>query len=80
MPVYEYQCNDCSQRFELFIQHRMISDGVVCRHCHSPQVRKLVSSFASIGAGDVPKDVSMDEPSTGGCGGCAGGNCSCCGH
>jgi len=82
MPVYEYQCNDCSRKFELFVQHRMLADGIVCRHCHSPEVRKLVSSFASTGRGE---DADFAASATGGgcgggCGGCSGGNCGACGH
>jgi putative FmdB family regulatory protein len=80
MPVYEYQCNHCSKTFELFLQNRALVDDVVCRHCHSPKVRKLVSSFASVGH-DEGSDYSAGEScGGGGCGGCSGGNCGSCSH
>jgi putative FmdB family regulatory protein len=81
MPVYEYLCGDCNQKFELFVPQRMSVDGVVCKECHSPKVRKLVSSFASVGAaGGAETDVSYSaSESTGG--GCCGGACGCgCSH
>jgi putative FmdB family regulatory protein len=81
MPIYEYLCGDCNQQFELFVPQRMSADGVVCKECHSPKVRKLVSSFASVGAAagaDADTSFSASE-STGG--GCCGGACGCgCGH
>lgn len=76
MPVYEYKCTDCSRRFELFVQMRAVADSVVCRHCHSPKVQKLVSTFASVGAGD---SSSADTSASGGCGSCSGGSCGSCG-
>ncbi|MDB5078026.1 MAG: zinc ribbon protein [Chloroflexi bacterium] len=79
MPVYEYRCNDCNRKFELFVPHRMTTDGVVCRDCHSPKVQKLVSSFASIG-GESETSYAASEPVSGG-GGCCGGAGGCaCGH
>jgi putative FmdB family regulatory protein len=77
MPVYEYQCSDCTKKFELFVPQRMNTAGVVCRNCHSTEVRKLVSSFASIG-GDAEQTFNASSSSGGGCCGGAGG-CAC-GH
>lgn len=77
MPIYEYLCGDCNQKFELFVPQRMSADGVVCKQCHSVKVRKLVSSFASVGvAMGGESEASYDAtPSTGG--GCCGGACGC---
>ena len=84
MPIYEYQCGDCNQKFELFVPQRMSTEGVICRQCHGTSIRKLVSSFASVGAGDGGGDfsdfgASAEAPSMGGGCGC-GGNCACGGH
>jgi len=76
MPVYEYRCTDCSKRFELFVQQRTMSDSVVCRHCHSPKVTRLVSTFASVGATEAGVDSSS---ASSGCAGCSGGSCGTCG-
>jgi len=41
MPLYEYQCDACAQRFEVI---RKFSDSPVevCRVCGSGPVRKLL--------------------------------------
>ena len=77
MPVYEYQCGTCKSKFDLFVPQRMSTEGVICRSCHGTDVRKLVSSFASLGGGNEPAYAEA-APSTGGCG--CGGNCACGGH
>lgn len=79
MPVYEYQCGDCNQKFDLFVPQRMSTEGVICRQCHSTSVRKLVSSFASIGAESAGEYAAPPQPSSGGGCGC-GGHCACGGH
>jgi len=80
LPVYEYRCGDCDKKFELFTPQRMSTEGVVCRTCHSGNVRKLVSTFARVGGGDSEMSAGDAEPmSTGG--GCCGGSCGCgCAH
>lgn len=79
MPVYEYQCGDCEKKFDLFVPQRISTEGVVCRMCHSTNVRKLISTFASIGA-ESEASFGGSEMASGG-GGCCGGGCGCaCGH
>lgn len=78
MPVYEYRCGDCNSTFDLFTPVRMSTEGVVCRRCHSANVRKLISVFASVGtAGEGSfSDDGFADAGTGG-GGCCGGSCGC---
>ncbi len=45
MPLYEYQCEACAQRFEV-IQKYSDPPAAVCRVCGSGPVRKLLSSPA----------------------------------
>jgi putative FmdB family regulatory protein len=45
MPLYEYQCEACAQRFEV-IQKFSDPPATVCRVCGSGPVRKLLSSPA----------------------------------
>lgn len=45
MPLYEYQCEACAQRFEV-IQKYSDPPASVCRVCGSGPVRKLLSSPA----------------------------------
>jgi putative FmdB family regulatory protein len=47
MPIYEYQCRACGQRFEL---RQSFSDepAKVCPHCGVEDVRRLLSPPAGI--------------------------------
>jgi len=46
MPIYEYRCNQCHKEFsELILSPREINK-VKCKHCHSRNFTKLVSSFS----------------------------------
>ena len=80
MPVYEYTCADCARPFDLYVPHRTLSDAVACRHCGGTNVRRMVSTFAMVGAGATDAaggDALEAAPSYGGCGsgGCCGGSC-----
>jgi putative FmdB family regulatory protein len=45
MPIYEYECEACGNRFEL-IQRLSDDPVVVCPKCGQPKVHKLMSSPA----------------------------------
>jgi putative FmdB family regulatory protein len=61
MPVYEYQCNACSDRFEL---RRKFSDDPVkeCPKCGG-EVTKLISSaaFSLRGGAGMRKDTATKK-------------------
>ena len=65
MPLYEYRCSDCGERFEQFV---VDSTEVVCRGCGGSQVRKLLSVFAV--GGERSKSAAAAERVAGGCGSC----------
>lgn len=73
MPVYEYECQECHGTFDSLVRSFSAADDVECNNCASPNVKRLISSFAVAG---------YDEPMTmsqGAGGGCCGGSCGC-GH
>lgn len=47
MPTYEFNCNDCNTKFELFMS---MSDNTLprCPNCDSSKTRKLISSGSGI--------------------------------
>jgi len=49
MPLYEYECGECGQRFERLVSLREARQGMRCPKCGSKSVRKLMSVFASAG-------------------------------
>jgi putative FmdB family regulatory protein len=67
MPVYEYVCTECGDRFERLVAYAE-ADGVACQRCGSREVRRLVSLISA------PRPARSSE-------GCAcGGSCSCGAH
>ncbi len=59
MPIYEYVCRDCGEKFEKLIRTSTDLSPVKCPDCSSEQVQKKVSvcgflgGGASTGAGDL---------------------------
>ncbi|WP_243137545.1 FmdB family zinc ribbon protein [Heliorestis convoluta] len=45
--MYEYRCIHCNHLFSLLRPYSSRDEQVICPHCQSDQVRRLVSSFAS---------------------------------
>ena len=75
MPVYEYICDDCNERFELRVASFNYANSAECRSCESTNVRRQISKVAFMPTGrDIP--MSNAAPS----GGCCGGGCGCGGH
>lgn len=78
MPIYEYECKKCGSTFEELV---FGSETPVCPKCGSPDTDRLLSRCACRFGGAAGSDMpSAPAASGGGCAGCAGGNCSCCGH
>ena len=51
MPIYEYRCDECGEKFELFVRSASQKTAPICPHCGSQQVRKAISLFGVGGAG-----------------------------
>ena len=43
MPVYEYKCGECDERFEMFLRSAARRAVPTCPKCGSPEVRKAIS-------------------------------------
>jgi putative FmdB family regulatory protein len=76
MPIYEYRCESCSEKFEVLTRFAERDAGQVCPACESTKTRVLVSSFAMTGAGE---SSALDFGSSTSGGGCCGGSCGSCG-
>lgn len=76
MPIFEFECNKCGQRFEKLVRSGNTAVAVECPACHSHKARKKISSFAhnrGAAAGDVSAASTGKSCScSGGCGGCKG--------
>jgi putative FmdB family regulatory protein len=76
MPIYEYRCESCSEKFEVLTGFAERDTAQMCPVCESSKTRVLVSSFAVAG-GEASASDFMSESSGGG--GCCGGGCGSCG-
>jgi putative FmdB family regulatory protein len=68
MPIYEYQCTRCGERFE--VRQAIGEDGsdLSCPRCRTRNPKRLVSSFFSPGSGST-------EASAKSCPSCSSGVC-----
>jgi len=48
MPIFEFVCSDCSKPFEELVRSSSAVSEVICPACHSQNVKKKISTFASI--------------------------------
>ncbi len=47
MPIYDYQCEACGERFDrLFLSISQVPDEVACPVCQSMKVRRLMAAPA----------------------------------
>ncbi len=73
MPIYEYRCKICNNRFEELVGIKDKDRGVVCPVCNSRKLEKLLSSFNGGVSGQKKSDYFSS-----GCPGCSNpdeGNC-----
>lgn len=52
MPLYEYRCGRCSQRFEATQSVHARVEDTACPFCHAREATRLLSSFSSKVSGD----------------------------
>jgi putative FmdB family regulatory protein len=73
MPIYEYACNGCGNRFEKLV--RRFAEEVSCPSCASEAVDKQLSVFA-VGASSASAaaDATCAAPACG-AGACGSGAC-----
>jgi len=51
MPIYEYECKDCREPFEVFVRSITAPVQTVCPKCGSEHVKRGVSAAATLGMG-----------------------------
>lgn len=65
MPIYEYACRDCGQKFEALVRHDNTPE---CPACHSHGLDKQLSVFAAVG--ERQRDAAPPAWPAGPCGTC----------
>lgn len=51
MPLYEFRCKVCGERFERLMRFGESSDELTCPVCEQGPVERLFSTFARSGGG-----------------------------
>ena len=74
MPVFEYKCSDCNNKFEILHKSSTNQKEVTCPECNSSKNKKLFSAFSwSIdsssfsGSSCATGNCGIPEPAPGGC-------------
>lgn len=71
MPIYEYACRDCGHQFETLVRTGTTPE---CPQCHSIQLEKQLSVFATAGASASMPDLPASPCGNGACS-MPGGGC-----
>jgi putative FmdB family regulatory protein len=71
MPIYEYRCNECGQKFEKLVRREDAAPE--CPSCGRPEVTRELSTFAAHAGGkqqqaNLPPCASGHCPTPGACG------------
>jgi putative FmdB family regulatory protein len=62
MPTYDFICNDCAQRFEVFLTFSEYGKKTVkCVHCNSRNVRRRMTKVRIAKSDDSRMDSMADE-------------------
>ncbi len=74
MPIYEYVCKDCGNRFETMRSMKDADAPITCLQCEGVHTSRLLSLFAAHSGGRV---VAGGDSS---CSSCASSSCATCRH
>lgn len=74
MPIYEYLCNDCGVKFDVFRSMKNADEPITCKNCLGNNTKRALSVFFASSEG---RSLTSNQNS---CHTCSGGNCSACGQ
>lgn len=63
MPIYEYRCQECGEKFEKLVRSSTDQTDLTCPHCGSKQTEKLMSVFGTSGFSTTPNFTSSSGDS-----------------
>lgn len=72
MPIYEYVCLDCGERFETMRSMKDADAPINCHECESPHTSRMLSLFNAASGGRVVAGGNT------GCAGCSSSSCATC--
>jgi putative FmdB family regulatory protein len=72
MPVFEYRCKKCGEKFEKLVMNK--SEKIVCSKCGSEDLEKLFSTFGFSSGNKFKSSVSSGSS----CSSCSLTSCDSC--
>jgi putative FmdB family regulatory protein len=72
VPIYEYVCLDCRERFDALRPMAQADAPIVCRTCGNDHSSRTLSVFFAQSGGHAVAGTHA------GCSSCGGGHCSTC--
>lgn len=67
MPIYEYQCLECGEKFEKLVRSMNSAPEIKCPKCGGQEVKKVFSTFGIAASGSASEPI---------CPTCSSGVCS----
>jgi len=62
MPTYDFICNNCNQRFDVFLTYAEYGKTTVtCTHCHSKNVRRRMTKVRIAKSEETRMDSMADD-------------------
>jgi putative FmdB family regulatory protein len=74
MPLYEYRCRGCGERFEVLQRLGQDGESLSCPRCAEPRPERQLSTFAAATSRTAEAAGGCADMSPGSC--CGGGFCA----
>ena len=78
MPIYEYVCGKCKNKFELMRSFSRSQEGADCPKC-SGRAERILSSCYAMTSSEYGAAKNIDGAGSS-CSSCSSGNCGSCEH
>jgi putative FmdB family regulatory protein len=78
MPIYEYRCKKCQNKFEELVGLGTRDEDMVCPGCGSSSVERAFSVFGVLGGAETEVGESGAYSGASACSGCAATSCATC--
>ena len=63
MPIYEYVCGNCQEKFEKLVRMGASEEEIECPRCSGHEVKKALSVFSTTGASSGSSTADVCAPS-----------------
>ncbi|MBI5305367.1 MAG: zinc ribbon domain-containing protein [Chloroflexi bacterium] len=61
MPIYEYECKDCREPFEVFVRSMSARVQAVCPKCGGEHVQREVTAASALGMSGAAASASVSS-------------------